>query len=311
MLPSASSGLGAPVADIEDFIAPRRPADCTSPRPADTAGDGSVLVRRSAPWVAISVAATAGAVLAALVVALTAGVAEAVSAPAGLAGFAEMYVATYLTAAGGDDDALSPFLAGEENLSAMTPHERFVTGAAAVAARPLDDRYWAVTVVARVLDRTASGYADGGRHTFEVAVADTGGGFAATGLPVPVPKHVAAAAPGAFVDLGGGVDADLDALARGFAAAYLAGDGALSRHVTAGSGLAPVDPAYPSVEVGEVRAGEVAGVAYMAIGATITDAAGHRLATTLTAAVAVESGTWRVARLLPGPPQAPTGSVPR
>jgi hypothetical protein len=311
MLPSPYPGLGAPVADIEDFMAPRRPAECTSPQPPGTAGGGSVLVRRSASWVAISVAATAGAVLAALVVALMAREAEAVSAPAGLAGFAEMYVATYLTAAGGDDEALSPFLAGQENPSAMTPNERFVTGTAAVAARPLGDRYWAVTVVAHVLDRTADGYTDGGQHTFEVAVASNVKGFAATGLPVPVPNHEAAAVPGAFVDLGGGVDADLDALGRGFAASYLAGDGSLSRHVTAGSGLAPVDPAYPSVEVGAMRAGEVAGVAYLAIGATVTDAAGHHLATTLTAAVAVESGTWRVAGLLPGPPPAPTASVPR
>ncbi len=104
----------------------------------------------------------------------------------GPAGFAELFVATYLSEAGGDvNDVLRPFYAGAVDLQDVTPGALYVSGTVALDAKQLSRGYWSVTVGARILGAAAGTYRSGGMRAYQVGVASTTSGYAATSLPRP------------------------------------------------------------------------------------------------------------------------------
>jgi hypothetical protein len=309
---SLPDSLGRPVTDLEDYLEPEPRDPCATTTP-DVAAQRNPSPRRLR-LVTVAVAATA-------VLALASGVAWATSRPvaapatptvaerppAGLTGFAELYVTTYLTAAGaGQLDALDPFLAAPVDLGAMTAHRRYIPHAAAIEVARLGPGYWRITVAAEVLERRGDGYAPAGVHHYAVAVAEAPSGLIATALPArvaPVPPVVPA---GTYGDLRVEADAELVAFAGGFVDALLAGSGMLPRFVTADSDIEPLTPVpYAAAKVVSVSEGTVAGARWVTITATGTTASGVTDIVSSTLRLAPSGDALRADRLLPGPPPLP------
>jgi hypothetical protein len=223
---------------------------------------------------------------------------------AGVAGFAELYVATYLTAAGaGAPDALEAFLAGPSDVTAMTPRARYVPHAATIDVAALGDGYWAATVAVEVLERLGDGYTPAGIHHYAVTIAEGPGGLVATGLPSRVASPRVAVPAGTYADLRVEADDELMAFAAGFVDALVADSGGLARYVASGSGIEPLDPApYVDTELLEVRTGMVSGDHWAEILVAGTTAAGTAEVVNYTIQLTGTEERLRVAVLLPGPP---------
>jgi len=163
-------------------------------------------------------------------------------APFGLEGFAELYVATYLTASGDDGTtAVRRFYPAAPTIAATGQTDRYVMRTGTMRATPLTDEAWEVSVAADVLTFDGVGYTSDGTHHYLVGIVDTPAGLAATSLPVriesPPPSPIVARATEVEVD-----DAGTLALVDGFIGAYLAGRGDLRSFVAEDSELTVVTP---------------------------------------------------------------------
>ena len=250
-----TSTLGAPVTDIDDFIASRPGSPCHADALArpDIIDESDDAQRSRLRWAAVPI------VIAALVAAWMLGAAgtpdptlpSPPTTPDGLEGFAELYVATFLTEAGIDaTDALDPFAIPIDGIEAMTPYERYVPRSAAIRIDPIGVDYWAVLVAADVLYRTEGGYGPGGVEYFEVAIAATDGGFVATAAPLPVRRPAAVIPYGTYGELRAEADEATVAFMADFLEAYFTDSGRLPRMVTADSGI---EAAAPFAAVGPCR----------------------------------------------------------
>ena len=110
-----------------------------------------------------------------------------------VAGFAELFVAAYLSAGSGQEQALRPYYQGPLDLTGVTPSARYAARTTAVEVAHLGSGPWVVNVGAEVLSADGGGYVPAGTHYYRVKVASRGGRFVATALPAEVPTLTGAA----------------------------------------------------------------------------------------------------------------------
>lgn len=306
---SSVHDFGSPVADIEDYLAAT--PEPISPQQDDPAPPTSPPKRRPAKPV--------------LVVAIVLIVAVAIGGwlwtpvrptgddgqsvptpPLGIAGFAEMFVATYVTQAGtGAEGVLGNFMVEPQEVTAMTPLDRYVPRAAAVAITPLGVDYWAVTVAAQVLDRTASGYVPAGTDYYQVAVVSSGDRLTVAALPTRVAALPSPGEP-AMPILSDEPSAEIMAFAAEFLDALLVGTHRLSRYVVPGASIRAIEPhPYRTITIVGAATGLAHGATYVSATIEAATATGtvHVLAYTLELA-RDGGGEWEVAAIIPGPPPA-------
>lgn len=176
--------------------------------------------------------------------------------PAGVGGWAELFVASWLGAADGQE------LAGFLGRAVELPRRReqlYAARTTVVAVNEQAAGSWAVTVAAEVLRAGPQGWAPAGVRFFEVGVRDQDGqeGWVAAGLPAQVPAPTSPKpAPGMAGRLGRPDAGDAaQATAGRFLAALLAAHGELERYLAPDSHLRPVRPApYVAVELARVAA---------------------------------------------------------
>jgi hypothetical protein len=233
-------------------------------------------------------------------------------------GFAELFVATYLSEAGGDvNDVLRPFYAGAVDLQDVTPGALYVSGTVALDAKQLSRGYWSVTVGARILGAAAGTYRSGGMRAYQVGVASTASGYAATSLPAQVPLPARASAPPLEVSqlsppMPG---ATTDALQR-FFDAFLAGDGEVVRYVSPDSGIRAISPSpFVSTAVRGVGIANGPKEGPLSVRAEVEgiDRDGRRQVLQYSLELAQRAGRWEVRRLLSAAPLAnpqPLGAAP-
>jgi hypothetical protein len=247
----------------------------------------------------------------------------------GAEGFAELYVATYLSDAGGSEtanDVLKTFYpGGDVDLRDVRPHTLYVTQTVALDATQVSKGYWSITVGARVMAASANGYVPLGLRAYQVGVARSAeGGFVATSAPGQVPLPRAASLPklkGPALASPDATHSDVNAALQRFFAAYLTGQGELSRYVAPDAGLVAVSPApYSGVALQRVSLeattiktaaganpintkGFVARVVVAAI-----DTAERTQVFSYSVELAQRENRWEVRKLLPAAPLAHTGA---
>jgi|GEM_PF-5859120 len=226
--------------------------------------------------------------------------------PAGLTGFAELYVATYLTAAGDEGAArLRTFYADAPPGAAFAAPDRFVTHVAAIAVRPVAPAYWAVHVAADVLSYDGAGYRQDGLQLYLVGVVESGEGFTATSLP----GRIAASAQAPIPATATGVPIDDPAmwtLVEGFLAAYLTGAGDLGAYASAGAGIGQgLGAVFASVAVEKVTGTAMTGNGtLLRVTGVATDPRGATVPIEYHLAVGTEGGVLKVTAIAPGPAAA-------
>ena len=308
------SALGAPVTDIDDFIAGRSQPGCRS-EPAHAATpptpevDGTPRHSRGVRIVAVSVVAVLAVVAA---WALGRGAAAAplppspTGPPVGLTGFAELYVAAYLS---GSADAAG-FVADVDDIEWPRHLARYVARTESLGAYEIAPSYWSVTVGAEVMHQTNGGYGPGRLEYYDVAIAMSPAGLIATAAPFPVDPPPKAVPPGVYADLRTQSDDAILALVTDFAGAYFARQGHLARTITATSTIDPMTTPYRGVDVLEVRIGDVGGETWATAPVILKEANGQELSTSLTVRISGTGTTARIAALLPGLPPAPVADTP-
>lgn len=205
------------------------------------------------------------------------------SAPAadalGPAAFAELYVATWLSAGEGQEAQLRPFGSRDVALEEMRPGSRYATRTAALSATEVRPGEWHVLVAADVVRVVKSQAQQEGLQYFRVSVVsragDAGSGWAVLALPalvsapqLPEPK---------LAYTGGPVTQTVNDAVLNFLKNYLTKSDELERYVTPGSALRPVRPApYEGVSItgiqaqGEVPRGSLTDGQVVAVLATVT-----------------------------------------
>jgi len=182
--------------------------------------------------------------------------APAIRSGAAPAGVASLYVGAWLAAGSGTEDSVRTYFPQLGRLP-DEPNKHSATRLVPVEVVEVSPGYWSVTVAAQVATQTERGWVDTGVHYYRVPIRVLGGpeaggegepggptGYVATGLPAEVgppaglepvqvdyPRHRSADSS----------DPVADAVSR-FLAAYLLGDGELTRYVSPGSALGPVSP---------------------------------------------------------------------
>lgn len=296
---------------------PRRRGPC---KPAGSAvrAAWTTRVAQLGLWALVTVGAAAGTVALVLQLAGAAEPAADVPAPGSSTaaeGFAELYVAAFLAAGEGAEDALEPFYPEPVSLSGVEPGTVWVQRTAAVDVAAQGEGAWAVTVAAEVLLADDGGWRPGGRRFYQVGVAETGSGLAATSLPARIaaprmPGRLPERAVGAFS--GAKVDAEPVRTAERFLAAYLAGEGEVERYAAPRLGLAPLEPAgYTGVEVR--RAGSQPhgdGRVLLGVEATAVEAGGRVEVLHYWLDLAERDGRWEVIALHPAAPLPRSAAAP-
>ncbi|MEX2278968.1 MAG: conjugal transfer protein, partial [Acidimicrobiia bacterium] len=147
-----------------------------------------------------------------------------------------------------------------------------------------------------------------GIRFYSVGVAETDSGWAITGLPSLIPAPVGATAPELLIDGGGGLDSapGLEDMLSRFLAAFLAGDGELTRYTSPSSPIAPIrPPPFVTTEILEAGTVETSdGVTQVAVVVRATDSAGRAQILEYALVVELRDGRWEVSRMLPAPPLA-------
>jgi hypothetical protein len=309
-----TTGLGAPVTDLDDYLAARpRPACIPDRDVARTPGADDTPRTTRLRWALIPLAflAVAGAFAVGRSfgsdpILVPAAAPLETAAARGLDGFAELYVATYLAASGPERAAaLARFGPGLDAANDPGPDARYVVRTASVRSSPIGDDYWSVLVGAEVLYRTEAGFVPGGLEYYEVAVADVDAGMIATAPPLPAAAPVVPVPYGTYVDLRRPADEATVAFITEFVQAYFLGGEQLPRYVVADAGITPPSPAA-AADVVTVHTEDVDGATWATATVMLTDADGHTLSTAITVRLVVDRvGGLRVAAVLPGPPPLP------
>lgn len=247
-------------------------------------------------------------------------VVEATSSSVGPEGFAELYVAAWLEAGEGEEEALKALYPDAPPMRDVDAGSTYAARTATVAAEDLGEGYWSVTVAAEVLvavvDEAASpqdepgaaGYRRHGAHFYRVGVVDDDGRYVATSLPAEVPApSLAEVPPLAGLGLERPKADDPIATAVGqFLAAYLAGEGEIERYITPGAPVRSVDPApFSAVEVTRLARGEPDGPEAPIVvraEATATTAAGGVQILHYALELSERQGRWEVRQVLPAVP---------
>jgi len=289
------SALGHPVADTAEL--PPLPVELPRCRRGEPIIPQLPAPRSRTAHVALTVAALAVLLaVTALVAPSGGGVGQGVVdiPPPGLTGYAELYVATWLTA-GGEDGALDPFLPAAVDLAAMEPGRRYVTRSVAVEAVRDTERLWSVTVAADVLDLVDGAYLPAGVEHYRVGIAVDGSHLSAISLPARVAAPEPARLPSSLPALEEPVPDALLATTHGFLAALLTGDGDPDRFTAPGAGIVPILPSpYTDVTIA-AAAGRTDG-AEMVLQITVhaTAAAGHIHVMQYTLRASDNSGVWEI-----------------
>jgi hypothetical protein len=212
-------------------------------------------------------------------------------------GFAERYVSTYLLA-GSEAGALVPFLGYTPELPASAKPATVAAPVRSIDITEVDDDYWSVTVAVGP---------PGHEGFWQVAVDARGPGPVAVGLPAAVAAPPATERIAIDVTMGP-VPADDPAVetVTGFLAAYLCGQGDLSRYLRPGLTMHAADPPVCS-EAQLSRWGsreDESGRQTVVVDALLSSGEGEpEWRTTYTTALALRDGRWEVAELLPAPPR--------
>ncbi|MGH8834235.1 MAG: hypothetical protein ACRDWG_04455 [Actinomycetes bacterium] len=251
------------------------------------------------------------------------------------AGVASLYLAAWLSAGSGTEETVRAYYPQLGRLPDQ-PNRHSATRLVPVEVVEVSPGYWSVTVAAQVVTRTERGWVDTGVHYYRVPIRVLGGpeaggegkpggptGYVATGLPAEVgapagldpvqvdyPRHRPADS----------ADPVADSVGR-FLAAYLLGDGELTRYVSPGSALSPISPPpYTGLVLRDLYTDESSSSgrdpdrdgARLAVLATVD--ATDRYATTrqLSYALTLTSrdGRWEVSALDPAPALATGGEIP-
>lgn len=227
----------------------------------------------------------------------------------GVEGFAELFIAAYLGAGEDSTDGLGAFLDGValDGVEAGSWSARRTTSLGAVEVAP---GYYAVTVAAEVVaaDTDSEGqpvWVPVGTRFYSVGVAETESGWAIAGLPTLMPAPLGATAPELVIDRLGELETTpgLEEMLSRFLAAYLAGDGELTRYTSPSSPIVPIQPS-PFVAAEILEAGMVEtlnGVIEVAVVVRATDIAGRAQVLEYALVVEQRDGRWEVSRLLPAP----------
>lgn len=230
----------------------------------------------------------------------------------GAEGVAELFIAGYLTAGEVSTTDLNPLLdrVSPDRVETGSLSATRTTSLGAVEIAP---GYYAVTVAAEVAaaDTDSEGppvWVPVGTRFYSVGVAETESGWAITGLPSLIPAPVGATAPGLLIDGRGGLDTEpgLEQMLARFLAAFLAGDGELTRYTSPSSPILPIQPP-PFVAAEIVEAGKVEtldGVTQVAVVVRATDSAARVQIFEYGLVVELRDGRWEVSRMLPAPPLA-------
>ena len=227
----------------------------------------------------------------------------------GAEGFAELFIATYLGAGEDATEGLSAFLDGVA-LDGVKGGSWSVKTTTSLGAQEVASGYYAVTVAAEVVAADTDGegqpvWVPVGTRYYSVGVAETASGWKVVGLPSLMPAPVGAPAPELLIDRSGGLDTTpgLHQMLSRFLAAYLGGEGELTRYTTPSSPIAPVHPPpFAGVEI--LEAGMVAtadGVIEVAVLVRAADIAGRAQILQYALVVEQRDGRWEVSRLLPAP----------
>ena len=226
------------------------------------------------------------------------------AAPAGIGDFAELFVATYLTATGEDGSTeLRRYYAAAPVAPDSATADRYVMRTAALTVRQLAPSYWEVGVAADVLIHDGVGYQRDGIHHYLVGVVESAAGYAATSLPSRVAAPGAASIPA----VASGVpieDPAMHTLVDGFLNAYLTGAGDLGGYVSADAELeSPVGAAFTAVSVRDVS-GLAArdGSAWLRVTGIAIGPTGSQLPIEYHLVVVTEGGTLGVESVAAGPP---------
>lgn len=232
----------------------------------------------------------------------------------GAEGFAELFIATYLDAGENSTDGLLPFVDGV-SLDGVKGGSWSVTTTTSLGAKEVAPGYYAVTVAAEVVAADADGegqpvWVPVGTRFYSVGVAETTTGWTIVGLPTLVPAPARATGPELLIDRLDGLDATpgLEEMLLRFLAAYLAGEGELTRYTSPTSPIVSVQPPlFTVVEI--VQAGMIetsAGLTEVAVLVRATDGAGRAQILEFALVVEQRDGRWEVSQLLPAPRLAPS-----
>ena len=230
----------------------------------------------------------------------------------GAEGFAELFIAAYLTAGEPSTTDLSPFLDRTSPVRVETGSWS-ATRTMSLGAEHVAPGYYAVTVAAEVVAADSDGegrpvWVPVGTLFYSVGVAETDSGWATTGLPSLIPAPVGATAPELLIDRRGGLDTapGLEDMLSRFLAAFLAGDGELTRYTSPSSPILAIQPppfvAAEILEVGNVETSD--GVTQVVVVVRATDNAGRTQILEYALVVELRDGRWEVSRMLPAPPLA-------
>jgi hypothetical protein len=220
-------------------------------------------------------------------------------------GFAELFITAYLSAGEDAIDALDPFV-DEVALDGVEAGSWSAVRTTSLGAQQVSLGYYAVTVAAEVVT-TGSGV-DGqpvGTRYFSVGVAETMTGWVVTGLPALVPPPSRVTTPDLLIGRFDGLDSapGLEEMLPRFIAAFLIGNGELTRYTSPSSPIVAVQPPpFTSVEV--LRAGLAEtpdGPTEVGTLVRATDADGRTQILEYALVVEQRDGRWEVSRLLPAP----------
>ncbi|MGH8875365.1 MAG: conjugal transfer protein [Acidimicrobiia bacterium] len=225
---------------------------------------------------------------------------------AGAEGFAELFVAAHLSSDGATDSAPSLDASSARAEDQVWLAARTVS----LGAEEIAPGYFAVTVAADLMAkdptvREQPSWLSVGTRFYTVGVVDTGSGWVATGPPTLVAAPPSGTPPELLIERRDGLRdvPGLEEAVTRFLAAYLTGEGELTRYTSPGSPLSAVQPPpFSTVEI--VEAGSALGsngerqVAALAVG---TDDGGRTQVLQYALVVAEREGRWEVAELLPAP----------
>jgi hypothetical protein len=232
----------------------------------------------------------------------------------GAEGFAELFIATYLSAGEDSTDGLDLFVDGV-SLDGVEDASWSVARTTSLGAEEVGPGYFAVTVAAEVLaaDLDSGGqtvWLPVGTRFYSVGVAETSTGFAISGLPTLVSAPVGATAPELLIGRLDGLDnaPGLEGMLPRFLAAFLTGVGELTRYTSPSAHIVPVQPPpFASVEILQTGSVDMSdGVTQVAAIVRATDSAGRAQVLEYWLVVSQRDGRWEVSELLPAPPLAPS-----
>lgn len=244
---------------------------------------------------------------------ITAGV-EVPSDTSGVEGFAELFIAAYLGAGENSTDVLTPFLDGVA-LDGVEAGSWSAARTTSLGAREISPGYSAVVIAAEVV-ATSSGtdeqpaWTPVGTRYFSVGVIETTTGWAVTGLPTLIPAPAKTAVRELLVERMDGLAGvpGLEEMLPRFLAAFLTGDGELTRYTSPSSRIVVVQPPpFTSVEVLRTGLAETSD-GPIEVGALVrgVDADGRAQVLEYALVVELRDGRWEVSRLLPAPSLAPS-----